>query len=159
MKRISKAALLSLAFVGLMASMRSAWAVEESGELLEGPEWKVLGLVTGFHSVHHKKSGLEARLLEADGSASVAHNPVALYLLVTNNGTSDLVEHTWRIPRGVARVRGLSATVCGVDVQVEVDRFNSEGLVQGSTRKKLRLCFLSADAKLQTTLKVSETSR
>jgi hypothetical protein len=159
MKRISKAAFLALAFVGLMASMRSAWAAEESGELLEGPEWKILGLVTGFHSVHHKKSGLEVRLLEADGSASVAHDPVALYLLVTNNGTADSVEHTWRLTRGVARVRGLSVTGCGVDVQVDVDRFNSEGEPHGSTRKKLRLCFLSSDTKLQTTLKVSEISR
>jgi hypothetical protein len=159
MKRSSKATCFGVAFIVLTALGLPGWAADESGELLEGPEWKALGLVTGFHAVRHKKSGLEARLLEADGSSSVAENPVALYLVVTNHGTSDLIEHAWRIPRGVAHVRGMSATVCGVDVRVDVDRANSTGLVQGSTRKTLRLCFLSPEAKLQTTLKVGETSR
>ncbi|MEP6652147.1 MAG: hypothetical protein ABJA82_02250 [Myxococcales bacterium] len=72
MKRTNMVACLELAFFNLVAVTRSVRAAEESGELLEGPEGKTLGRVTGFHSVRHKKSGLEARLLDADGSSSVA---------------------------------------------------------------------------------------
>ena len=111
-----------LAAVGLLLSPAAVHG--ESAEIapLAGHEAGLLGVVTGLHSVRHKKSGLEARLLEADGSGSVAHDPIALFLVVTNNGTSDLKEHVWRLPRGVARVRGLSETACGVDASVEVDR-------------------------------------
>jgi hypothetical protein len=129
----------------------------DQGKLLDGKEWQALGLVTGFHSVRIKKPGLEARLIEADGSASVAENPVALYLVVTNNGTSDLVERIWRLPRGVARVKRLSTSDCGVDVSVDVDRF-VDGVASGTSPKTLRLCFLSA-GKLDPTLKVSEARR
>jgi hypothetical protein len=139
----------------LLAVTRSAWAADESGELPEGPEGKVLGRVTGFHSVRHKKFGLEARLLEADGSPSVGENPVALYLVVTNNGTSDLVERVWHMPR-----RGCS---CSQNVSHCLRRRRGgrcrsgqfRGTGPGSTRKTLRLCFLSPEAKLQTTLKIT----
>jgi hypothetical protein len=81
-----------------------------------------LALVTGFHRVAHQLSGLDVRLLEADGSASVARDPVSLFPIVTNNGTSDVSRRIWRLPYGVERVRGISSTACGVDVRVDVDR-------------------------------------
>jgi hypothetical protein len=158
MKRHAHTALLTTALVSLL-SLGLSFAGDQESEPLEGPEWRVLGTVTGFHSAKHKKSGFEARILEADGSASVAQDPVSLYLVVTNNGTANIVERAWRIRRGVARVRGLTPSDCGVDVQVEVDRIASDGQVRGAIPKTLRLCFLSPDGKLQPHLKVSETSR
>jgi len=139
--------------------LQVAAAAEQGAELLEGERWQTLGLITGFHSVQHKKSGFEVRLLEADGSASVAHDPVGLYLVVTNNGTSDEIEQTWRLRRGVARVKGLVATKCGADVRVEVDRITSDGLVRGTTPRILRLCFLDPKGTLEKELRVSEVSR
>jgi hypothetical protein len=136
-----------------------AIAGEQEDEPLEGPEWKALTTVTGFHSVKLRKAGFEARLLEADGSASVAQDPISLYLVVTNNGASDLVERAWRLHRGVSNVRGLTPSACGVDVKAEVDRIGKDGGVVGRVPKMLHLCFLSADGKLETKLKERETSR
>jgi hypothetical protein len=144
--------------IALVLWAYSAIAADRDGELLDAPRWGVLGAITGFHSVRHRKSGLEARLLEADGSASVAEDPVALYLVVTNNGTSDRVERIWRIPRGVVKVKGLVETPCGTDVRVEVDRISRDGLVTGTTPKILRLCFLSSTGTLQAQLKVAEVA-
>jgi hypothetical protein len=143
--RSQSAALLPVALIiGLLSPRGSLGASDASGAaLLEGAQWDALGLVTGFHSVTHKKSGFEARVLEADGSASVAHNPVALHLVATNNGTSDRVEKIWRLERGVAGVRGIIATSCGIDIRVDVDRFDSGGLVRGAERKILHACFIS----------------
>jgi hypothetical protein len=144
------------AFLCALSSFASnVQGAERDGQLLDGAEWKVLGQITGFHSIQHKKSGFEARLLESDGSASVAKNPISLFLVVTNNGTSDLVERTWRITVGVTKVRSLVAAKCGVDVSVDVDSSDSNR----PTTKTLRLCFLSSDGKLQDVLKVNEVSR
>jgi hypothetical protein len=133
--------------------------VVEFGDLLVEKEWEALGMVTGFHSVVHKKTRLEARLLEADGSASVAHDPVALFLVVTNNGTSDNIERIWRLPRGVAAVRGVSARDCGIDVRVYVDKFDKEERVSGRTPRTLRLCFLSTDGKMEQSLRMTEAPK
>lgn len=134
-------------------------ASDEFGKLLEGEEWQALGMITGFHSVVHKKAGLEVRLLEADGSASVAWDPVQLFLGVTNNVTSDLVEHTWRLPLGVERVKGLVATKCGADVRVDVDRITSDNEVHGTMPRILRLCFLDSKGTLEKYLRVREVLR
>ena len=145
-----------LAFLCALPSFAlNVHGAERDGQLLDGAEWKVLGQITGFHSIQHKKSGFEARLLESDGSASVAKNPISLFLVVTNNGTSDLVERTWRIAVGVMKVRNLMAAKCGVDASVDVDSSDSNR----PTTKTLRLCFLSSDGKLQDVLKVNEVSR
>jgi hypothetical protein len=139
-------------------SLQVASAAEQDAELLEGERWQSLGLITGFHSVQHKKSGFEVRVLEADGSASVAWDPIGLYLVVTNNGTSDGVERTWRLQRGVARVKGLLATQCGADIRVDVDRIR-DGKAHGTMPRILRVCFLDSKGSLETRLKVSEVSR
>jgi len=110
---------------------------------------------SSVYSIRHKRSGFEARLLESDGSASVAKDPISLFLVVANKGTSNLVERTWRVPFGVAKVRNLAVAKCGVGVSVDVDLSDSNR----STPKSLRLCFLSAEGKLQDVLKVSEVSR
>lgn len=146
--------------IGLLSPPRGWAASDSSGaDLVEGAQWDALGMVTGFHAVAHKKSGLEARVLEADGSASVAHNPVALYLVATNNGTSDRIEKIWRLERGVAGVRGVKATGCGIDIRVDVDHFDSEGRVHGADRKTLHACFISSQGALLPTVTVKEDSR
>ncbi len=126
-------------------------------EVAEAPNVSELGMVTGFHRVTHKASGLDVRLLEADGSASVAWDPVSLFLVVTNNGTSDAVQRIWRLPRGVERVRGMSPTTCGVDVSVDVDRIQ-DTLVAGTDPKVLHLCFLAENRRLRAKLSVTEVS-
>ena|SRR5579872_3049132 len=140
-------------------ALQAAAAAEQDAELLKGERWQTLGLIIGFHSVQHEESGFEMRLLEADGSASVAQDPVGLYLVVTNKGTSDAVEHTWRLRRGVARVKDLVATKCGADIRVDVDRITSDGKARGTTPRILRLCFLNSRGTLEKELEVSEVSR
>ena len=93
-------------------------------------------------------------MLEADGSASVAQDPIALFLVVTNNLTSDLKEHLWRLPRGVARVRSLSETSCGVDVYVDVDGPGEP--TPKPVRRVFRLCFVSKEGHLMSKLQFSE---
>ncbi len=86
----------------------------------------------------------------------MAHDPVALYLVVTNKGTSDLQEHVWRVPRGVARVRRLVETACGADVRVEVDGPGEP--IPKATQRIFHLCFL-ADGHLAPQLRFSEDTR
>lgn len=119
-----------------------------------GPEASALGQVTGIHSVQHRRSKLEARLLEADGGSSVARDPIALFLVVTNNGTSDRQEHVWRLPRTVARVRTLSETTCGIDVRVDVDGAHEPR--PKAVPRLLHLCFLATDGHLSTELQFDE---
>jgi hypothetical protein len=141
------------------SSVQATAVVDRDGELLDGKDWQALALITGFHSFQNKKAALDARLLEADGSATVAWDPVALFLVVKSGGTPQAVLHTWRLSRGVARVRSFVATQCGADVRVDVDRTTTDGEVRGTIPRTLRLCFLAPDGKLQDRLRVSETSR
>jgi len=145
--------------VALLFFGRGAFAADKGDEPLEGPEWQFLGMVTGFHSVVHKKSGLEARILEADGSASVAQDPISLFLVVTNNDTADYVGRAWRLRRGVAGVRRLTASTCGIDVKVDVDGAVADPGVARPIPKVLHICFLASDGKLLRQLKVTETPR
>ncbi len=140
-------------------SALAAVTATPEGQPLDGPEWSVLGFVTGVHPVPLKKAGLEARVVESGGS--VARDPVTLFLVVTNNGSSDRVDRIWRVPRTVARFRNIAAAACGVDVAVDVQNPNGDAPNAGdpvarTVRKTLRLCFLSADRKLEPTLKTSE---
>src|ERR1051325_1941054 len=96
-----------LLIVGMMCGVSGVSAAADE-EVAETPEVSELAMVTGFHRVTHKASGFDVRLLEADGSATVAWDPVSLFLVVTNNGTTDSERRIWRLPRGVERVRGMS---------------------------------------------------
>lgn len=149
MKSVSSVLVVLVACTVSSASASTAEEVEEASDV------SALALVTGFHHVTHKASGFDVRLLEADGSASVAWDPVSLFLVVTNNGTSDGVQRIWRLPRGVERVRGISATSCGVDVRVDVDHIR-DTVVAGTDPKILRLCFLAEDRSLRPTLSLTE---
>jgi hypothetical protein len=137
----------------------AAAAADREGVLLDGTEWQALTWITGFHSLQKRKAGLDVRLFEADGSATVAQNPIGLFLAVTGGETPHIVDHIWRLPRGVARVKSFVDASCGADVRVEVDRITADSRIDGTVAKTLRLCFLGPDGKLSAHLKVSETSR
>jgi hypothetical protein len=126
---------------------------------IDGQQANTLAMVTGLRSIVHKKSGFVVRLLEADGSASVAEDPIALFLVVTNDETPAAQEHVWRLPHGVDRVRGLSATACGVDASVEVDGPEEPTPSRQNPKRISRvfhLCFLSSDLKLLSKLRFTD---
>ena len=129
---------------------------------IEGKQADNLAMVTGVRSIVHKKSGFVVRLLEADGSASVAEDPIALFLVVTNDRTSDWQGHVWRLPHGVERVRTLSLTACGVDANVEVDGPDEPTPSRPSPKgvsRVFHLCFLTADGKLLPKLLFSDDAK
>ncbi len=139
------------AALSLLLSAAGANAAATEVDPIESGRASTLAMVTGLRSIVHKKSGLVVRLLEADGSASVAEDPIALFLVVTKDETPDSQEHVWRLPHGVDRVRRLSPTACGVDASVEVD--GPDEPTPGNQNPKrvprvFHLCFLSADRKL-----------
>jgi hypothetical protein len=148
---VRAAALMGLVTLASPAVLRGA-PVEIA--TMDDAQANALALVTAYHSLAHKRSKLEVRVLEADGSASVARDPVSLFVVVTNNGTSDYQGHVWRLPRGIARYRSLSETSCGVDVRVDVD-----GPEEPTPKPKphmLHLCFLSTDGHLSATIRLSD---
>jgi hypothetical protein len=134
-------------------------AGEQGEDPLEGRQVELLSVVTGFHSVVHKKSGLEVRILEADGSATVAQNPVSLFLVVTNNRIDGHVGRVWRLGQRVERVQRLVPTICGIDLHVDV--FGETAEIGQTVRvpKVFHLCFLSAKGKLQRQLKTDWGAR
>src|SRR5437763_5831259 len=76
-----------------------------------GAEWVTLAIITDFHQVFDKQNELEVRLLEADGSATVAMNPVALYVVITNSSSAaDLQSHVWLLPQRVSKVTAVELT-------------------------------------------------
>jgi hypothetical protein len=146
--------------LGLLLSSQSANGDPTEIVPIDGQQASILGMVTGIHSLRHKRSGLEVRVLEADGSASVAEDPIALFLVVTN-GTSDLGEHVWRLPRGVDRVRRLSETACGIDASVEIDGHDEPSPNKPSPKPVSRvfhLCFLTPDGQLLAKVKFSDSA-
>jgi hypothetical protein len=124
---------------------------------LDGPEAHVLARIARFHAVFLKDARLSARVLEDDGSASVAMNPIRLYLVVTNGGTSDYVGHVWELPKGVSRLRGVVPSRCGIDLFVQFDAMDDGGrVVEDPRRHTLRLCFLGPGGTLSDELRISD---
>ena len=139
----------------LQAVAAATQAPQEHVMPLAAQEWGPLGLITGFHRITHKKLGFEVRVLEADGSESVAHNPVSLFVVVTNRGTSDLKEQIWRLPVTVAAVRKIVPTHCGVDIMVMEDAIR-DTLVVGEKPAVIRTCFVDLKGDLRPDLELRE---
>ncbi|HLK93387.1 MAG TPA: hypothetical protein VKZ18_26075 [Polyangia bacterium] len=118
-------------------------------------DWPKIDAVTGFHSVVHKPAKLELRVIEFDGSASVAWDPVSLFVVATNDGTSDLEENIWLLPRGVEAVKKVSATACGVEIQANVDKIGKGELIVGEVPVTLEACFIDPQGKLESDLRLS----
>ena len=145
--------------VGAVVLQPARSLAEEVSEVQPAERWSALGTITGFHRVVHKRSGVEIRLLEKDGSASVAEDPLSLFLVARKGATPALVERIWRLPRGVARVRGMTTATCGADVRVDVDVIRENDPVPGARQATLRLCFLAPDLTLLPTVNVTEVAR
>jgi hypothetical protein len=85
-------------------------------------QWKLLAMVTGFHSVTEPNSPFQLRVIEANGQATVAINPISLYFVVTNDSSAgDLQEHIWRLPVTVARVKSVARISSGVRILAILD--------------------------------------
>jgi hypothetical protein len=98
-----------------------ASAATESVQPL-GESWQVLTIVTGLHVILDKANSVYVRLIEANGEATVATNPVTLYLVVTNDSSAgDLKEHIWRLPVRVAGVRSVRQVRSGIVVSAVQD--------------------------------------
>ena len=81
-----------------------------------------ISAVTGFHSARDKANQLEIRVLESDGSADVARNPVTLFLVVTDDPPGgDAQERVWRLPQGVSEVKKVTATGGGLKITAVVN--------------------------------------
>jgi hypothetical protein len=143
--------------LALLCVVGAALAGEQGEEPLTSTQSELLSTVTGIHSVFHKKSGFEVRVLEADGSASVAQNPISLYLIVTNSGSADHLVRVWRLRQSVERVRRLTPTACGIDLHVDVNGEAEHGRAFQVPRV-LHLSFLS-NGRLERLLKTSEAAR
>jgi len=77
--------------------------------------------ISGFHSLHDKANDLDVRVLEADVSADVARNPVALFLVITDNASGGEGQvHVWRLP-SVSIVKKLVQTKSGISITVMWD--------------------------------------
>jgi hypothetical protein len=79
-----------------------------------GKEFDRLKFITGYRATPDTTGKLEIRLLEEDGSSSVALNPCYLYLVITNNGSVDHQSRVWALPINVVKVVGIKAVKSGV---------------------------------------------
>src|ERR1044071_1894326 len=85
-----------LAAVALAPPARADVAPSRSVKPLS-KEWTILAFVTGFHAVVHSRSRVAVRILEADGSSTVAQDPVSLYVVASNQSSGrEAVDYVWR---------------------------------------------------------------
>ena len=95
---------------------------EQEVTALQPDEVPGINEVSAFHSIKSKTNDLAVRVLEADGSATVARNPVELFLVITNDaGGPDLQQHVWRLPRGVADVKRITVDKSALNISAIVD--------------------------------------
>jgi hypothetical protein len=119
----------------------------------------LLDSITGYRHLFHKVAKLEARVLEMDGSASVAMDSVSLFVVVTNNGTSDLLSRVWRLPYGVARVVAVRETACGLRITARVNHMDEDGMVSGADPATIDVCYLGPDHTLLDDAMVTRSTR
>ena len=91
---------LALACVGTLTWQASGEACHPLDE-----SWQALATITGFHNFVDTATNMNVRLLEVNGEATVAINPVTLYIVVTNNSAAgDLQEHVWHLPFRIDKI-------------------------------------------------------
>ncbi len=85
-------------------------------------EWELLAMITAFHSITDPNSRFQIRVIEANGQATVAVNPITLFLVVTNDSSAgDLQQHVWRLPVTVARVSSVTRINSGIRIVASLD--------------------------------------
>jgi hypothetical protein len=117
-------------------------------------EWATLAIITGFHEAFDKQNDFEVRLLEADGSVTVALNPVALYVVINNSSGADLQHYVWRLPHRVSEVKGvkLSPPILRIRAEIDADPSDSSKKVE----KVLSVQYSVSHRVLSDTLSMSE---
>jgi hypothetical protein len=69
------------------------------------------------------------RVLEANGEATVAINPITLYFVVTNDSSAgDLQQHIWRLPLTVGRVKSVTGIKAGVRILAVLEAVPNAGI-------------------------------
>ena len=122
-----------------------------------GGEWATWAMITGFHHVFDKRNQLEVRLLQADGSATVALNPVSLYVVITNNSSAaDLQQYVWLLPHRVRNVKSIKLVDSVLQIRAEVD---ADPEASKSAPRELSVRYSVSDGVLSKTLIVSELSQ
>lgn len=87
-----------------------------------GSEWSKLELITGMHQLTDRSNGLNVRILEADASATVAINPIYLYLVISNDSSGDdRQSYIWLLPNKVEKVEGVTLDEGVIRVRAQVD--------------------------------------
>lgn len=87
-----------------------------------GSEWATLAIITDFHHAFDMKNQFEVRLLEADGSATVAMNPIAMYVVITNSSSvADLRNYVWLLPFRASKVKSVQLKAPILEIRAEVD--------------------------------------
>lgn len=106
--------------------------------------------VTGFHSLFEKASGFEFRVLEMDGSATVARDPIYLYFVATNNSSGDDLQSVMVKLPGVSKMEKvrLADQPGKILIDASLDRFNEEGSRIGETPVTMTISCPIHDKKL-----------
>jgi hypothetical protein len=87
--------------------------------------------ISGFHSHFDKGSGFVFRILEVDGSATVALDPIYLYLVATNNSSADDLESAIVTLPKVSSIRKIKFFDRKhiIVIEASFDRTNEEGKI------------------------------
>lgn len=124
-------------------------------------EFDNVQLVSGFHSYFDKLTGFEFRILEMDGSATVAMNPINLYLVVTNNSPgSDSQSRMVTLPK-VSTIKSIRFTDQPDKIQIDasLDQIGEDGSKQQTVPVTIYVSVPIKDGKLPQVIDVSVKER
>lgn len=108
--------------------------------------------ITGFHSHIDKQTGFEYRIIEVDGSATVAINPIYLYLIITNNSAgSDLQTKMLSLPKvsSIQKIK-FSKTRPTITIHASFDHPNNK-----PTKKSIHIQIPIKDNKIPPTIQAT----
>ncbi len=117
---------------------------------------EAMGWVTGLHMHFIDGTGFEFRVLEMDGSSSVALNPIYLYLLVTNNATGgDEQTRLVALPQAsqIEKVRFFGSEP-RLEIDVLLDRTDEAGMITFQIPATFEVIANIEDAKLKGNIEV-----
>ena len=99
-------------------------AAPDAPRSLSAMEW-----VTGLHTHFIEGTGFEFRLIEVDGSGTVAMNPIYLYLVVTNNGGGGMEQSRMVTLPNASKIEKVHffGSEPRLEIDVLLDRFEEQG--------------------------------
>jgi hypothetical protein len=124
-------------------------------------EFDSLQLVTGFHSHLDKPTGFEFRILEMDGSATVAMNPINLYLVVTNNSSGSDSQSSMIVLPKVSTIESIRFADLPDKIQIDalLDRVSKDGSAQQTVPVTIYVSVPIKDGKIPQVIDVSVKER